>query len=132
MPQSQHKDAVVLTCLIDDTGIFIRWLFKSQSLLLMDRVKLSQGSSILTIDPARREDAGDFQGEVFNPISSSKSGPLRLDVQYDSTLQSPGLSDEAIAGIVIGILAGVALIAALVYFPYVRKTEGARDQRDLT
>lgn len=98
----------------------------------MDRVKLSQGNSFLTIDPTRREDAGDFQGEVFNPISSSKSGPLRLDVQYDSTLQSPGLSDEAIAGLVIGILAGVALIAALAYFLYVRKTGGESDQRDLT
>nr|KAF6310678.1 hypothetical protein mMyoMyo1_008737 [Myotis myotis] len=127
VPQSQHKDTVVLTCLTDDTGIFIRWLFKSQSLLLTDRMKLSQGNSILTIDPVRREDAGDFQCEVFNPISSSKSDPLRLDIQYDSTRQSPGLSDKAIAGIVIGVLAAVALIAALVYFLYVRKTGAASD-----
>ncbi|XP_023600636.1 carcinoembryonic antigen-related cell adhesion molecule 1 [Myotis lucifugus] len=95
-------------------------------------MKLSQGNSTLTIGPVRREDAGDYQCEIFNPVSSSKSDPFRLDVQNGPTLPSPGLSDGAIAGIVIGVLAGVALIAALVYFLYFRKTGGASDQRDLT
>lgn len=35
-----------------------------------------------------------------------------------------GLSEGAIAGIVIGSVAGVALIAALIYFLYSRKTGG--------
>ncbi|XP_023604189.1 carcinoembryonic antigen-related cell adhesion molecule 21-like [Myotis lucifugus] len=78
---TEHKDAVVLTCLTNDKGISIWWLFKNQSLLLTDRMKLSQGNSTLTIDPVRREDAGDYQCEVFNPVSCSKSEPLRLDVQ---------------------------------------------------
>lgn len=43
----------------------------------------------------------------------------------DPTPQSPGLSDGAIAGIVIGVLAGLALIAALVYFLYIRRTGGS-------
>uniref|UniRef100_G1PVC6 Ig-like domain-containing protein n=1 Tax=Myotis lucifugus TaxID=59463 RepID=G1PVC6_MYOLU len=77
---TEHKDAVVLTCLTNDKGISIWWLFKNQSLLLTDRMKLSQGNSTLTIDPVRREDAGDYQCEVFNPVSCSKSEPLRLDV----------------------------------------------------
>ncbi|CAK6437100.1 unnamed protein product [Pipistrellus nathusii] len=55
-----------------------------------------------------------------------------ITVYDDTTLSSPGLSDGAIAGIVIGVLAGVALIAALLYFLYIRKTGGASDQRDLT
>uniref|UniRef100_G1Q3E2 Ig-like domain-containing protein n=1 Tax=Myotis lucifugus TaxID=59463 RepID=G1Q3E2_MYOLU len=121
---TEHKDAVVLTCLTNDRGISIRWLFKNQNLLLTDRMKLSQGNSTLTIGPVRREDAGDYQCEIFNPVSSSKSDPFRLDVQNGPTLPSPGLSDGAIAGIVIGVLAGVALIAALVYFLYFRKTGG--------
>ncbi|XP_054567103.1 carcinoembryonic antigen-related cell adhesion molecule 1-like [Eptesicus fuscus] len=129
---TEQKDTVVLTCLTYDMGISIRWLFKNQILPHKDRMKLSRDNSILTIDPVRREDAGGYQCEVFNPISSSKSDPLELDVQYDPTLPSPGLSDGAIAGIVIGILAGVALIAALVYFLHIRKTGGASDQRDLT
>uniref|UniRef100_G1QFY3 Ig-like domain-containing protein n=1 Tax=Myotis lucifugus TaxID=59463 RepID=G1QFY3_MYOLU len=129
---TEHKDTVVLTCLTNDKGISFRWLFKNQILPHKDRMKLSQGNSILTIDPVRREDAGGYQCEIFNPISSSKSDPLELDVQYDPTLPSPGLSDGAIAGIVVGVLAGVALIAALMYFLCIRKTGGASDQRDLT
>lgn len=130
-----HKDTVVLTCLTDDTGISIRWFFSNQSLLLTERMNLSRDNSILTIDPVRREDAGYYQCEVFNLVSFKKSDPLRLDVQSrtdDPTPQSPGLSDGAIAGIVIGVLAGLALIAALVYFLYIRRTGGASDQRDLT
>nr|KAF6407237.1 hypothetical protein HJG59_009901 [Molossus molossus] len=122
---TEHKDTVVLTCLTNDTGISIRWLFNKQSLWLTDRMKLSQGNSILTIDPVRREDGGSYQCEVSNPVSSCKSDPLWLDVQYVSASQHPGLSDGAIAGIVIGVLAGIALIAALVYFLYIRKTGGS-------
>ncbi|TKC53824.1 hypothetical protein EI555_018574, partial [Monodon monoceros] len=96
------------------------------SLLLTERMKLSPDSSTLTINPVRREDAGDYQCEVSNLGSSSRSDPLRLGVKYDSTQGgSSGLSGGAIAGIVIGVLAGVALIAPLVYFL-------ASDQRDLT
>ncbi|XP_036129837.1 carcinoembryonic antigen-related cell adhesion molecule 1-like isoform X3 [Molossus molossus] len=86
---TEHKDTVVLTCLTNDTGISIRqtgqgsirWLFNKQSLWLTDRMKLSQGNSTLTIDPVRREDGGSYQCEVSNPVSSSKSDPLWLDVQ---------------------------------------------------
>nr|KAF6285371.1 hypothetical protein mMyoMyo1_002605 [Myotis myotis] len=122
---TEHKDALVLTCLTNDRGISIRWLFKNQILPHKHRMKLSQDNNILTIDPVRREDTGSFQCEVFNPISSSKSDPLKLDVQYDPTLPSPGLSVGAMAGIVVGVLAGVALVAALAYFLYVRKTGGS-------
>nr|KAF6289853.1 CEA cell adhesion molecule 21 [Pipistrellus kuhlii] len=121
---TEHKEAVVLTCLSNDTGISIRWLFKNQILSHKDRKKLSQGNSILTIDPVRREDAGGYQCEVFNPINSSKSDPFRLDVQYDPTLPSPGLSDGDIVDIMVGTLIGVVLIAALVCFLCIRETRG--------
>ncbi|XP_046540044.1 LOW QUALITY PROTEIN: carcinoembryonic antigen-related cell adhesion molecule 1-like [Equus quagga] len=129
---TEQKDIVVLTCLTSDTGISIQWFFNNQILGLTERMELSQDNSTLTIDPIRREDAGDYQCEVSNPVSSSKSDILTLDVKYDPTLGSSGLSAGAIGGIVIGVLAGVALIAALVYFLYIRKTSGASDQRDLT
>ena len=67
---------MVLTCLTDETGVSIRWLFKGQSLLLADRMTLSSDSSTLTIDPVSREDAGDYQCEVSNRGNSSRSGPL--------------------------------------------------------
>ncbi|ELK24157.1 Carcinoembryonic antigen-related cell adhesion molecule 1 [Myotis davidii] len=117
---TEHKDAVVLTCLTNDRGISIRWLFENQNLLLTDRMKLSQGNSTLTIDPVRREDAGDYQCEVFNPVSSGKSEPLRLDVQSEQ--KDTGYSVGTIIGSVIGVLIVVALGASLGYFLYLRRT----------
>ena len=76
----EHEGPVVLTCLTDETGVSIRWLFKGQSLLLADRMTLSSDNSTLTIDPVSREDAGGYQCEVSNRGNSSKSGPLRLSV----------------------------------------------------
>ncbi|KAF0878912.1 CEAM1 protein, partial [Crocuta crocuta] len=121
---TEHKDSVVLTCSTNDKGVSIQWFFNGQSLNLMERMKLSQDNSTLTIDPVRREDAGTYECEVSNPASSYKSDSVRLYVEYDSTQQSSGLSAGAIAGIVIGVVAGVALIAALLYFLFFRKSGG--------
>ncbi|XP_036869801.2 cell adhesion molecule CEACAM1, partial [Manis javanica] len=129
---TEHEDIVNLTCVTNDSGISIRWFFNNQSLQLTERMKLFQDNRTLTIDPVRREDAGNYHCEVSNTVSVNRSDPIRLDVKYDATQQSSGLSAGAIAGIVIGVLAGVALIAALVYFLYIRKTGGTSDQRDLT
>ncbi|KAI5234574.1 Carcinoembryonic Antigen-Related Cell Adhesion Molecule 1 [Manis pentadactyla] len=129
---TEHEDTVNLTCVTNDSGISIRWFFNNQSLQLTERMKLFQDNRTLTIDPVRREDAGNYHCEVSNTVSVNRSDPIRLDVKYDATQQSSGLSAGAIAGIVIGVLAGVALIAALVYFLYIRKTGGTSDQRDLT
>ncbi|XP_006771857.2 PREDICTED: carcinoembryonic antigen-related cell adhesion molecule 1-like, partial [Myotis davidii] len=126
---TEHKDAVVLTCLTNDRGISIRWLFENQNLLLTDRMKLSQGNSTLTIDPVRREDAGDYQCEVFNPVSSGKSEPLRLDVQSEQ--KDTGYSVGTIIGSVIGVLIVVALGASLGYFLYLRRTRRASDSHGL-
>uniref|UniRef100_A0A4X1SJT7 Ig-like domain-containing protein n=1 Tax=Sus scrofa TaxID=9823 RepID=A0A4X1SJT7_PIG len=130
---TEHEDTVVLKCLTNDTGVSLRWLFNGQSLLLAERIKLSQDNGTLTIEPVRREDAGNYQCEASNLGNSNKSDPLRLDVKFDSAPgSSSGLSGGAIAGIVIGVLAGVALIAGLVYFLFIRKIGGASDQRQLT
>ncbi|XP_045426904.1 carcinoembryonic antigen-related cell adhesion molecule 1 isoform X24 [Pipistrellus kuhlii] len=117
---TEHKEPMVLTSLTNDTEISIWWFFKNQSLLLMDRMKLSWDNSTLTIDPIRREDAGGYQCEVFNPGSSGKSDPFGLDVQTEQTYT--GYSVGTIVGSVIGILVVVALGASLGYFLYLRRT----------
>ncbi|XP_058385442.1 carcinoembryonic antigen-related cell adhesion molecule 6-like isoform X1 [Diceros bicornis minor] len=77
---TEYKDAVVLTCLTRDAGISIQWFFNNQSLWLTERMKLAQDNSTLTIDSVRREDAGEYQCEVSNLVSSSKSDLLSLAV----------------------------------------------------
>ncbi|KAB0381924.1 hypothetical protein FD755_003841 [Muntiacus reevesi] len=130
---TEHEGPVVLTCLTNETGVSIRWFFEGQSLLLTRGMTLSLDNSTLTIDPVSRKDAGDYQCEVSNRGSSSKSDPLRLHVKYKPTPESSSdLSASAIVGIVIGAVAGVGLIAALVYFLYIRETRRATEQRDLT
>ncbi|XP_070355248.1 cell adhesion molecule CEACAM21-like isoform X1 [Equus asinus] len=79
---TEQKDVVVLTCLTNDTGISIQWFFYNQSLRLTERMKLSHENHTLTIDPITREDAGDYQCEVSNPVNSIKSDFITLAVSY--------------------------------------------------
>ncbi|XP_054423613.1 carcinoembryonic antigen-related cell adhesion molecule 21-like isoform X2 [Pteronotus mesoamericanus] len=123
---TEHKDTVVLSCLTNDTGISTRWFSNDWSLLLTERMKLSQDNSTLTIGPIRREDAGGYQCEVSNPISSSKSEPLRLHVHYENY---SGYPVGTIAGIVIGVLVVAALGTSLGCFLCLRRTRRASDPR---
>ncbi|XP_006901025.1 PREDICTED: carcinoembryonic antigen-related cell adhesion molecule 1-like [Elephantulus edwardii] len=117
-----NEGPVVLTCLTEHTNISIEWVFNGQRLQYSDRMMLSQNKSVLTINPVKTEDTGNYQCEVFNNASSRRSDPITLTVNKSS--ENPGLPPGAIAGIVIGVLAGVALIAALVYFLCIRKSRG--------
>nr|XP_023507206.1 carcinoembryonic antigen-related cell adhesion molecule 21-like [Equus caballus]XP_023507207.1 carcinoembryonic antigen-related cell adhesion molecule 21-like [Equus caballus]XP_023507208.1 carcinoembryonic antigen-related cell adhesion molecule 21-like [Equus caballus] len=117
---TEQKDVVVLTCLTNDTGISIQWFFYNQSLRLTERMKLSHENHTLTIDPITREDAGDYQCEVSNPVTSIKSDFITLAVSSEKN--TTGLPVRAIACIVIGVLVGVVLVAALGYFLFLTRT----------
>ncbi|KAM8774172.1 cell adhesion molecule CEACAM21-like [Rhynchonycteris naso] len=78
---TENKDAVVLTCYTN--GISTQWFFNGMGLRLTERMKLSWRNRTLTIDPVRREDAGSYQCEVSNPVSSRESAPIELDVKYE-------------------------------------------------
>ncbi|KAM9226319.1 LOW QUALITY PROTEIN: cell adhesion molecule CEACAM6-like [Dugong dugon] len=80
---TELEGPVTLICLTKHTGISILWVFQGQILQLMERITLSQGKSSLTIDPVKREDAGEYQCEVSNLVSSSKSDPLILTVKIE-------------------------------------------------
>ncbi|XP_038194408.1 carcinoembryonic antigen-related cell adhesion molecule 1-like isoform X2 [Arvicola amphibius] len=80
----KELDSVSLNCSSNDTGISIHWLFNGQSLGLTDRMKLSLDNSTLSIDPVRREDAGEYQCEVSNPVSSERSDPIQLKIIGES------------------------------------------------
>ncbi|XP_070258159.1 cell adhesion molecule CEACAM1-like [Myotis yumanensis] len=77
---TENEDAVVMTCYTDESST--NWLFNAKSLWLKERMKLSEDHRTLTIDPVRREDAGNYQCKVSNPVSSTESVPVELDVKY--------------------------------------------------
>ncbi|XP_024433165.2 cell adhesion molecule CEACAM21 [Desmodus rotundus] len=78
---TENKDAVVLTCYTN--AVSTEWLFYGEKVRLSERRKLSQDHRSLTIDPVKREDAGNYQCKVSNPISSAESWGLKLHVQHD-------------------------------------------------
>ncbi|EPQ19376.1 Carcinoembryonic antigen-related cell adhesion molecule 1, partial [Myotis brandtii] len=77
---TENEDAVVMTCYTDENSI--NWLFNATSLRLRERMKLSQDHTTLTIVPVRREDVGNYQCKVSNPVSSTEIAPVELDVKY--------------------------------------------------
>uniref|UniRef100_A0A8C9QM43 Ig-like domain-containing protein n=1 Tax=Spermophilus dauricus TaxID=99837 RepID=A0A8C9QM43_SPEDA len=104
--------SVAMTCFSDDPGISITWILNSQTLQLTDRMQLSPDHSTLSIDSVRQEDAGEYQCEASTPASSTRSDRYRLAVICEWP-PTPCLPVGAIAGIVTGVLVGVALVAAL-------------------
>ncbi|XP_071461328.1 cell adhesion molecule CEACAM1 isoform X1 [Marmota flaviventris] len=129
-------ESVQLTCVPNDTEISIQWLFNNNTLQLTDTMQLSLNNSILTINSVKKMDEGEYHCQVSNQVFSEKSNPITLTVIGGDDIPGEhppgGLSPGAIAGIVIGVLAGVGLIAGLGYFLFFRKTGGASDQHDLT
>nr|KAF6285378.1 hypothetical protein mMyoMyo1_002609 [Myotis myotis] len=77
---TENKDSVVLTCYTN--AVSTQWFFNGMNLRLTERMKLSSNDRTLTIDPVSREDAGNYQCEVSNPMSYAESVPVELDVKY--------------------------------------------------
>ncbi|XP_059856853.1 carcinoembryonic antigen-related cell adhesion molecule 7-like [Delphinus delphis] len=111
-----EQDTVVLTCGTETQNTSHTWWVNKQSLPNSTRLELSEDNRTLTLFHVTRNDTGPYMCEARNPVSVSRSDPFTLNVIFDST----GLSGGAIACIVIGVLAGIALIEPLVYFPYMR------------
>ncbi|XP_006901155.1 PREDICTED: carcinoembryonic antigen-related cell adhesion molecule 21-like [Elephantulus edwardii] len=79
----EHSGPMVMTCVTNHTDISIRWVFEGHSLQLTEGMTLSLNNSSLTINIIRREDAGNYQCEVSNPVSSRKSDPFSLTVECE-------------------------------------------------
>nr|CAA66793.1 pregnancy-specific glycoprotein [Mus musculus] len=77
------QSSVVFTCFSDNTGVSIRWLFNNQRLQLTERMTLSPSKCQLRIHTVRKEDAGEYQCEAFNPVSSKTSLPVSLAVMNE-------------------------------------------------
>ncbi|XP_036923691.1 carcinoembryonic antigen-related cell adhesion molecule 21-like [Sturnira hondurensis] len=78
---TENKDSVVLTC--NTNALFIHWLFKGMNLKLNERMKVSEDHRSLTINPVKREDSGHYWCEVSNPMGSTESWPVMLDVKFE-------------------------------------------------
>ncbi|XP_072464058.1 cell adhesion molecule CEACAM6-like isoform X2 [Notamacropus eugenii] len=93
-----EDSTLVITCVTEHQGINILWVFNNESLSLNERKYLSENNQTLNIRNVRREDAGSYQCEVWNPISNNRSDPLTLTVNYgpDTITFSPSPEGDKI------------------------------------
>ncbi|XP_040590263.1 carcinoembryonic antigen-related cell adhesion molecule 1-like isoform X5 [Mesocricetus auratus] len=112
----KELESVSLTCSSNDPGISFRWLFKGEHLVLTDRMKLSDNNRILTIDPVKLEDSGEYKCEVSNPANFKDSDAIVLDIIPIYGKRNFWHSWGPIIGIVAQCLLGLAALIILVVF----------------
>uniref|UniRef100_A0A2R8M7M0 CEA cell adhesion molecule 20 n=1 Tax=Callithrix jacchus TaxID=9483 RepID=A0A2R8M7M0_CALJA len=113
----ENARSVALTCQTDHERVNVQWFLSGQPLLPSEHLELSADNRTLTIHGLQRNDTGPYACEVWNWGSQARSEPLELTINCP---QSSSLSSGAIAGIVVGILAVIALATEMVYFRYIR------------
>ncbi|XP_056652368.1 carcinoembryonic antigen-related cell adhesion molecule 21-like [Monodelphis domestica] len=127
-----EDESLILTCSTENVGANIGWFFNDQPQSLDGRMSTFENNQILLIKGVKREDAGSYQCEAWNPANAKKSDALTLTVSSsESPERSNGatLSGGAITVVVIGVLAGVALLGALIYVLITKNT--GRGKKDL-
>ncbi|XP_007491611.2 carcinoembryonic antigen-related cell adhesion molecule 6-like [Monodelphis domestica] len=78
----RENESLVFTCSTENERANIVWFFNNQPLPLTERTDTSENNQTLTIKSVRREDAGFYQCEAWNPIDAKRSNPFSLMVNY--------------------------------------------------
>ncbi|KAM7059612.1 cell adhesion molecule CEACAM16 isoform 4-T7 [Molossus nigricans] len=77
----EHRDTLRLLC-SSPSPAEVRWFFNGEALPIAIRLGLSPDGRLLTRHGIRREEAGAYQCEVWNPVSVSRSEPINLTVYF--------------------------------------------------
>ncbi|NIG58970.1 carcinoembryonic antigen-related cell adhesion molecule 16 [Pontoporia blainvillei] len=77
----ERRDTLRLTC-SGPSPAEVRWFFNGDTLPIAVRLGLSPDGRVLTRHGIRREEAGAYQCEVWNPVSVSRSEPINLTVYF--------------------------------------------------
>ncbi|XP_055407433.1 carcinoembryonic antigen-related cell adhesion molecule 21-like isoform X2 [Bubalus kerabau] len=113
----EKENKVVMTCITNEMDISVKWIFNKQQLKSAKNVFLSKDGKNLTIDPIKKENAGDYQCEISNIGTSNRSETFELKVKDSGSKLTTG----TIATIIIGILVALAVTVALMYFLFSNK-----------
>lgn len=87
----ERRDTLRLIC-SSPSPAEVRWFFNGDALPVAVRLGMSPDGRMLTRHGVRREEAGAYQCEVWNPVSVSRSEPLNLTVYCESS-KAPGITD---------------------------------------
>lgn len=83
----ERRDTMRLVC-SSPSPAEVRWFFNGDTLPIAVRLGLSPDGRVLTRHGIRREEAGAYQCEVWNPVSVSRSEPINLTVYCESSWPS--------------------------------------------
>lgn len=89
----ERRDTLRLTC-SSPSPAEVRWFFNGNALPIAVRLGLSPDGRVLTRHGIRREEAGAYQCEVWNPVSVSRSEPVNLTVYCESSWSRQILSAQ--------------------------------------
>nr|XP_055065809.1 carcinoembryonic antigen-related cell adhesion molecule 1 [Misgurnus anguillicaudatus] len=89
------NDSVTFTCSASGTPMWISWQNGSSLITAWDRIVLSNGGQVLTINPVMRYDQGPFKCIVANNVSNGESTQVSLNINYGpSNLRLTALPDR--------------------------------------
>ncbi|XP_044538035.1 carcinoembryonic antigen-related cell adhesion molecule 20-like, partial [Gracilinanus agilis] len=77
-----ENESLIFTCVTENVGANIRWFFNDQPLSLDERMNTLENNQILIIKGVKREDAGSYQCEAWNPAIANRSDAFTLTVNY--------------------------------------------------
>ncbi|XP_044524501.1 carcinoembryonic antigen-related cell adhesion molecule 6-like [Gracilinanus agilis] len=77
-----ENESLIFTCVTENMGANIRWFFNDQNLSLNERMNTLENNQILIIKGLKREDAGSYQCEAWNPAIANRSDAFTLTVNY--------------------------------------------------
>ncbi|XP_078216228.1 cell adhesion molecule CEACAM16 isoform X1 [Callithrix jacchus] len=78
----ERRDTLRLTCSSPSPTAEVRWFFNGGALPVALRLGLSPDGRTISRHGIRREEAGTYQCEVWNPVSVSRSKPVNLTVYF--------------------------------------------------
>ncbi|MXQ97079.1 hypothetical protein E5288_WYG016552 [Bos mutus] len=94
----EKENKVVMTCITNEMDITIKWIFNKKQLKSAKNIFLSEDSENLTIDPIKKENAGDYQCEISNIGTSNRSETFELKVKGKPSPQTVHPLEQAPAG----------------------------------
>uniref|UniRef100_A0A8C9H3J5 Ig-like domain-containing protein n=1 Tax=Piliocolobus tephrosceles TaxID=591936 RepID=A0A8C9H3J5_9PRIM len=76
-------ETVILSCDPDTEDVSYLWWINGQSLPISRKLQLSENNRTLVIFGVTKDTAGPYECEMKNPVSSSRSDPVTLNLLYE-------------------------------------------------
>ncbi|XP_070942303.1 pregnancy-specific beta-1-glycoprotein 2-like [Macaca nemestrina] len=78
----EGTETVILSCDPDTQDVSYLWWINGQSLPISRKLQLSENNRTLVLSGVRKDTAGPYECEMKNPVSSSRSDPVTLNLLY--------------------------------------------------